>query len=172
MAMVKPAQATATTVAPAKSYCVYYYAASGCGFTSPLQACQALWGSGGAVNILPPGTGVFAYCIRPDGMQDGFVLSYSSCPANSTGMPAANPTTCTCNTGFRPDPAQTSCVPDQYTIALAGLGGIVMPTRTRDAYAQVSKSNGSPKSGVQVDLLYIVKPENDAPLRAEYIGSV
>lgn len=33
------------------------------------------------------------------------------CPANSTGTPMINPTICTCNTDYVPDPTGTSCVP-------------------------------------------------------------
>jgi len=32
------------------------------------------------------------------------------CPANSTGAPEANPTSCTCDTDYAPDAAKTSCV--------------------------------------------------------------
>ena len=33
-----------------------------------------------------------------------------SCPVNSTGTPADNPTTCTCDAGYSPDPAGKECV--------------------------------------------------------------
>jgi hypothetical protein len=99
---------------------------------------------------------------------DGLLaVSKPACPANSTGT-----TTCTCDTNFKPDPTGTSCIPDQYTISLSGLGGDVMPTKTRAAYAQVTTSTGSPKSGARVTLDLKVAPENGAPIRAEYVGSV
>lgn len=47
-----------------------------------------------------------------------------------------------------------------------------MPNQTRTAYAQVTKSDGSAKSGAQVTLVLTVVPENGAPIRAEHVGSV
>ena len=47
-----------------------------------------------------------------------------------------------------------------------------MPTRTRDAYAEVTTSNGSPKSGAQVDLTLTVAPENDGLLFSSHVGSL
>ena len=91
-----------------------------------------------------------------------------SCPANS--QPTGN--SCTCNDPYVPDPTATSCVPEQYTIALSGLGGVVRPTTTRDAYATVTASNGSPKSGAQVSLTLTVVPENGAPILASNVGSI
>ena len=89
------------------------------------------------------------------------------CPANSTGT-----STCTCNTGYVPDPSATSCIRTQYTIALSGLGVDVMPTKTRAAYAEVTTSSGSPKSGVQVDLALTVVPEVDGQLPVTYTGTL
>lgn len=41
-----------------------------------------------------------------------YVNTILSCPANSTGTPTTNPTTCTCNSNYQPDPTATSCVPN------------------------------------------------------------
>ncbi len=79
----------------------------------------------------------------------------SACPAHAHGTP------CVCDDGYKFDTAGTSCIPEQYTISLSGLGGVVMPTQTRAAYAQVTKSDGSAKSGAQVNLKLEVTPEED-----------
>lgn len=71
-----------------------------------------------------------------------------------------------------PDLAATSCVPDQYTISLSGLGVTVMPTKTLTTYAKVTTSSGSPKSGVHVDLALTVVPENGDPILASNVGSI
>jgi hypothetical protein len=71
-----------------------------------------------------------------------------------------------------PDSTQTKCVPEPYTIALSGLGGEVMPTRTRAAYAQVTTSTGSPKSGAQVTLILMVVPDDGDPVLASNVGSI
>jgi hypothetical protein len=91
----------------------------------------------------------------------------------------ASGTTCICNDPtwtdplkYEPDSSQTKCIPDKYTIALSGLGGDVMPTKTRAAYAQVTTSTGSPKSGAQVTLILTVKPDNGDPILASNVGSV
>ena len=59
-----------------------------------------------------------------------------------------------------------------YTIALSGLGGDVMPTKTRDACAEVVTSSGSPKSGAQVTLILTVEPEDDGQLYSAHVGVV
>lgn len=92
----------------------------------------------------------------------------SFCPAHAHGTPPS----CVCDEGYKFDSAGTSCVLEQYTIALSGLGGEVMPTRTRAAYAQVTKSDGAPKSGAQVTLILTVVPENGDPVRAEHVGGI
>ena len=91
----------------------------------------------------------------------------NNCPANMAGNP------CACNENYAPNPAGAGCVLEQYSIALHGLGVTVLPNTTlRTAYAQVTKSDGSPKSGAQVSLLLTVVPENNAPIRAEHVGRV
>ncbi len=79
----------------------------------------------------------------------------SACPAHAHGTP------CVCDDGYKFDTAGTSCIPEQYTISLSGLGGVVMPTKTRAAYAQVTKSDGSAKSGIPVNLALTVIEEPD-----------
>jgi hypothetical protein len=90
----------------------------------------------------------------------------AACPAHASGTPPS----CVCDAGYKFDAAGTSCIPEQYTIALSGLGGVVMPTKTRAAYAQVTTSTGAPKSGVNVDLLLTVEPENGGPVLASNVG--
>lgn len=94
------------------------------------------------------------------GLIWGPVLCNPPCPANST---RSTSTTCTCNTDFKPDLSATSCVPEQYTISLVGLGGEVMPTKTlTTAYAEVTPIvAGTSRSGVQVNLKLEVVPEED-----------
>jgi hypothetical protein len=92
----------------------------------------------------------------------------SICPVNSTGS-----TTCTCNDGYESDPTATSCVLEQYTISLSGLGGDVMPAKTlTTAYAHVAKNDGSDKSGAQVTLELTVVPEDDGQPYGAHVGSV
>jgi len=79
-----------------------------------------------------------------------YPMTRAVCPANSTpSMP------CTCNTGYKPDPARTSCIPiAQTTIALHELntGGELYVSTTRNtAYVQVMEG-GTPKSGIAVTL--------------------
>ena len=83
-------------------------------------------------------------CSRPD-----------ACSTHAHGTP------CVCDDGYKFNAAGTSCILEQYTISLSGLGGVVMPTRTRAAYAQVNTSTGSPKSGIPVNLALTVIEEPD-----------
>ncbi|NOU00252.1 MAG: hypothetical protein HOO95_01560, partial [Gallionella sp.] len=75
-----------------------------------------------------------------------------------------------CPTGMKPNAAGTACV-EQLTIALFGLGGEVMPSATRAAYAQVTKSSdGSLKSGAQVALSLTVVPDSGSPTDPSNVG--
>ena len=73
----------------------------------------------------------YKYCDAPR-IDNYFISTGLSCPANSkqTGN------TCSCNDTYMPDPTATSCVPEQYTISLSGLGVDVMPNKTLAAYAR------------------------------------
>ena len=83
------------------------------------------------------------------------------CPAHAHRTYLPSPP-CDCDTGYVWDTTRTQCLPEQYTIALSGLGGEVIPNATRAAYAQViNNSNGLPKSGAQVALSLTVVPEED-----------
>lgn len=122
------------------------------------------------VNVVQSGASCI-YEIKTSNPVATYSRSYTGvpvCPVNSTKIGS----TCTCNTGYLPNPTATSCMPEQYTISLFGLGGEVMPTRTRNAYAEVITSTGTPKSGAQVALILTVVPENGEPIRAEYVGSI
>lgn len=57
------------------------------------------------------------------------------------------------------------------SISLAGLGGDVMPSAKRTAYAQVM-SGTTPKSGAQVSLSLTVVPEDDGQLYSAHVGAV
>ena len=109
----------------------------------------------------------YKFCDGPK-IDNYHISTQLSCPANSS----QTGTTCTCNDTYVPDTTQTSCVPEPLTIALGGLGGEVMPTKTLAAYALVTTSSGSPKSGAQVTLILTVKPENGDPILASNVGSV
>lgn len=90
----------------------------------------------------------------------------SACPAHASGTP------CACDAGYQFDATRTSCIPEQYTISLSGLGGEVMTNTTWDAYALVTTSSGSPKSGVHVDLDLTVIPDDDGQPYGAHVGSV
>jgi len=109
----------------------------------------------------------YLFCDGPR-IDHYFINTSLTCPANS----APTGSTCTCDNSYVPGPDGKSCVPEPYTIALSGLGGEVLPTRTRAAYAEVIKSDGSPKSGAAISLLLTVVPENGDPIRAEHVGRV
>lgn len=120
------------------------------------------------------GTG-FAGCVgnRGDGFLntktgDQFLHCTAVCPTHSYGAPPS----CICVAGYRFDAAGTSCVPEQYAISLYGLGGEVMTNQTWDAYAQVTRSDGTPASGVHVDLALTVVPEVQGQLPYAYTGYI
>ena len=108
------------------------------------------------------------YCVGSNYYRAVCISPVFSCPANS--QPTGN--SCTCNDPYVPDSTATSCVLEQYTIALSGLGGEVIRPATRDAYATVTASNGSPKSGAQVSLTLTVVPEDDGQLFSSHVGSI
>jgi hypothetical protein len=92
---------------------------------------------------------------------------------NSRGTCTCNSPTASDSTNYVPDGTKTKCVPEPLTIALVGLGVEVMPTKKLEtAYALVTKSGGSPKSGAQVTLILTVVPENGEPIRANNVGSI
>jgi len=175
MTLVKPAQASGDLVTPPSlqyfvtNWHTYYYG----NFTDTALSCSAPTVEGlkpcveGAArmsvsynrnyNVYNGGTGPWGYT--------DVVASRMGCPehAQITGT-----TICTCNNptatdpiNYVPDTAATSCIPESLTIALFGLGGVVMPTRTQDAYAKVTRNDGSAKSGAQVILSLNVIPEDD-----------
>lgn len=100
----------------------------------------------------------------PDGYQwNGNATSFTAdycirlpqpprCPANSTGIPADNPTTCICNDPYVPDPTATSCVLEQYTLSLQITPGQVEPSGSATVIATVNDAQGQPKSGAQVSI--------------------
>lgn len=103
----------------------------------------------------------------------GFVFP-PLCPAHSTavvGTPWYYREYCICDTPYVINLTTGSCVLEQYTIALSGLGGEVMPNATRAAYARVTKkSNGLPKIGAQVALSLTVVPDSGDPALPSNVG--
>lgn len=129
------------------------------------------WIIGWPQNTTPPywlGNGKCAF--NEGAVYFGLAPGPYFCPLNSS-IPISD-TSCVCNDGFSPDPARKSCVPAPLTISLGGLGGDVMPTKTRNAYALVIKSDGTPKSGAWVDLILTVVPENGDPILGSNVGSI
>jgi hypothetical protein len=137
-------------------------------------ACQA------SLSAWPPatcgaGTG-FAKCIGHVG--DGFLNTRSgdqflhctvtsqTCPLHASGSP------CVCDAGYKFDVSGTSCV-EQYTISLQiPPPAEVMPSATKSAYALVTRSDGSAKSGTQVVLSLTVVPELLGQLPSTYTGTL
>ncbi|MCR4304399.1 MAG: hypothetical protein NUV63_09295 [Gallionella sp.] len=113
--------------------------------------------------------GIFAYfSVTGNCSGSNGVFGTMQCPSNAT----LSGSTCNCNTDYVPDPTATSCIPEQLTISLTGLGGEVMPTKTRAAYAHVAKSDGSDKSGAEVVLTLDVIPELEGQLPVTYTGTL
>ena len=180
MSMVNPAQASGTV--PSIPVAGYYVAsvctATGSGAT-PVAACLNEAVSAAAVS--PPYcapfssslSGTTCYSTSSNRTQcpdcNGpitYVGGTSYCPANSI-LVAGN---CTCIAPFTSN--GTSCIQERNTIFLVGLGGEVMPTKTLAAYAKVTKSDGSAKSGAQVSLILTVVPEDGGPVRGEHVGGI
>lgn len=97
------------------------------------------------------------------------LVSIVACPDHS--QPTGT-TICTCTDPYVPDPTKTRCVLELFTISLHDLGGEVMPNQTRDAFAAVTKSDGTAGVGVQVDLFLDVVPELEGQLPFAYKGTV
>jgi len=171
MTMIKPAHAggyVSTIYSPSLTYCLQ---AGGrrCGFNSAEEAC-ALLGSSTTAITTDINIGV---CQSMFGSYTWFAYYEASCPVNSTNY-SVNPAAglCLCNLSYMPDSGGTGCVLEPLTVALSGLGGVVMPTKTQAALAYVTTISGLQMSGVHVDLSLTVVPENGAPIRAEYVGNV
>jgi len=117
MAMVKPANASGSV----STFIVYSMTVWGVTCTSAdlavFAACvtsveNANGQQGGC--WVPPGSGR-EFCAFV-GSEPGWAYPPTSlvCPANSTGTPATNPTTCTCSDPYVPDSTGTSCVLANY----------------------------------------------------------
>lgn len=65
------------------------------------------------------------------------------CPANSKGNLDINPTSCTCNDGYVPDPTRTSCVPVNLKIKLEG-GTTIEPRKSLPFIATVTNQYNQP----------------------------
>lgn len=48
----------------------------------------------------------------------------------------------------------------------------MITNQTREAYAQVTRSDGTPANGIHVDLALTVAPENDGQLYSAHVGAV
>lgn len=79
-------------------------------------------------------------------------ISNYRCPANSTAS-ATNPTTCTCDDPYVPDPTGTSCILEQYTLSLQITPGQAEPSfGSASVIATVKDAQGQPKNGAQVSI--------------------
>jgi hypothetical protein len=97
-------------------------------------------------------------CDGIDWRNYAMTCGMRTCPANSTGTPAINPTTCTCNDGYAPDPAKTSCVQENLTITLYG-GTTTEPGTSLPFIATVTNQDKQPpKNAVKVEISLKVDP--------------
>ena len=126
------------------------------GYTSAAAACTSL------------GLGAYAgngnyYCGSSTELRALCMAPVNTCPAHSTGTPATNPTTCTCNdpsvsdpTAYVPDSIRTSCVPseEQYTLSvLQHPLPDVEPGKSASPYVEVVNALTSlPKEGAVVNI--------------------
>jgi len=147
-----------------------YYASQGmlnCVFLDTRTGVNAVYSAAArypGVCPIPTVNPTVPYVYNPtNGMCERPILA---CPDHAHGTP------CACDDGYKFDAAGTSCILEQYTISLSGLGGVVMPKETRDAYALVSKNDGSAKSGAQVTLTLTVVPELAGQLPLTYTGTL
>jgi hypothetical protein len=89
-----------------------YYDACVTGFYADISSQVVGW-TGSQV-------GVGGYCVYDSShnaatqFPNDWVGTFQTCPDNSTGTPATNPTSCTCNDKYQPDPFHVGCakVPD------------------------------------------------------------
>ncbi len=132
MSITRQAHASGT-VTPTSGWCSNIYDPSTCIYATELEACARLASMQAECKYSPrivhyngteiAGDACFAnnssgvVCF-PSWSGLGWMGSRSVCPPNSTGTPATNPTSCTCNdpsvsdpTAYVPDSAGTSCVP-------------------------------------------------------------
>jgi hypothetical protein len=75
------------------------------GYATAAAAC----GSAGVGLGAYAGNGNY-YCASSNEHRALCMAPVYSCPANSTGTPATNPTSCTCDDPYVPDTTQTSCI--------------------------------------------------------------
>lgn len=128
-----------------------------------------VWQASAAVCPTPTAQPTIPYAWNPsNGMCERSIVA--PCPAHSHGTPPS----CVCDAGYKFGAAGTSCVPEeQYTISLQiPPPAEVVTGATKSAYAQVTRSDGTAKDGVNVDLLLTVEPENGEPVRAEHVGGI
>ncbi|MCR4303333.1 MAG: Ig-like domain-containing protein, partial [Gallionella sp.] len=82
---------------------------------------------------------IYSACIPYN--NEFYIYTALSCPAHST---ATGTTTCTCDTGYVPDAAKTSCVLEQYTLSLTPESATIEPGNTYTFTATVTNQDGSP----------------------------
>jgi len=166
-----PVQATHDPATGNYAHSDYYFQT----YADTNAACQASL-SGWPTASCGTGTG-FVKCVGKVGdgflntkTGDQFLHCTAACPDHASRTPPGAP--CACDPGYEFDAAGTSCILEQYTISLVGLGGEVMPGETRDACALVTKSDGSAKSGAEVILSLDVIPELKGQLPVTYTGTL
>jgi len=97
------------------------------------------------------------------------VQGSTSCPANSTSKSGAF---CTCNSGYQPDSTGTSCVEDQYKLALIVPPDYIeppnLPWNTRPTSAlltvKVTDQNDQPKQDIHIQMSVTVVPNSGGHL--------
>ncbi len=109
------------------------------GFPTPGAACA--YENFGLGSSFPNGS---YSCASPYTFWWAVCAAVNSCPANSTGTPAINPTICTCDSGFKPDAAGTSCVSEQYTLTLTPESATIEPGKTYTFTATLTNQDGTP----------------------------
>ncbi|MGA7594572.1 MAG: hypothetical protein WCA64_05180 [Gallionella sp.] len=125
MSMTNLAHASGT-VTPTSGWCSNIYATSTCIYATELEACAKLASMQTECKYSPhivhykgseiTGDACFtsdstgAVCF-PAWSGLGWMGMGSVCPPNSTDTPTTNPSACTCNDKYQPDPSGQRCVP-------------------------------------------------------------
>ncbi|MBI3481281.1 MAG: hypothetical protein HY016_13160 [Nitrosomonadales bacterium] len=126
----------------------------------PTTVCRNQYGPVNCGDISPFSsvvTGPF-YTLCPAGYVSGghdchLIYPISTCPPHSTGAPATNPTSCTCDDPYVPDPTHSNCILDQYTLSLRIVPGQVEPGKQATVIATVINTvTQKPAAGVAVSI--------------------
>ncbi|MDD5058215.1 MAG: carboxypeptidase-like regulatory domain-containing protein [Sideroxydans sp.] len=94
--------------------------------------------------------------------QQGIYWSKYDCP-----IPKVNP-----DVRYTYNTNTDRCEREALIIALSGLGGEVMASGTRAAYAEVKTDTGAAKAGAQVSLTHTVVPDDDGQVATAHEGTL